>query len=254
MGNAKVSKDQHQDEPGQDAVIALADGAVMPAYLALPRSGSGPGVLIISDEYGRSPFYDNLARKLADLGYVALCPAPFHRQAPLRRRDAEDVRERWAAGNEVDMLSDLDASLDWLAARSDVTEGRLAVMGFRMGGTFALNLAATRRDVATCCFYGFPAGSPTSGVKGPSPLDVVDDMAGPVIGFWGENDTAVTMDSVQQLVEALDGRGVEFHCLTYPGVGEGFMAEERPDDRTADAARHAWVRVTAFLRRHVVNV
>ena len=254
MGKAKVPEDQHTDERGQDVVISLADGATMPAYLALPRSGSGPGVLVISDMYGRSPFYENLARRVANLGYVALCPEPFHRQAPLRRFDVHHARKRRASGNELDMLADLDASLDWLAARPDVAEGRVAVTGFRMGGTLALNLAATRRDLATCCFYALPAGSQGPAFTAPAPLDIVDDLAGPLIGFWGESDTAVAMDSVQQLVEALAARGVEFHCLTYPGVGEGFMSQERPDDRTADAARHAWVRVTAFLRRHVVNV
>jgi carboxymethylenebutenolidase len=173
---------------------------------------------------------------------------------PIDGDDLERVAARRAAVNELEMLADLDSAVSWLQARPEVTSEQIAVIGFSMGGTFALNLAARREDLATCIFYGFPRGSPEPAITAPAPLDVVDELSGPLIGFWGESDTAVGMDSVQRLVEALAERGVEFHCLTYPGVGHGFMAEERPDDRTVDAARHAWARVTAFLRRHVVDV
>ena len=98
---------------------------------------------------------------------------------------SDHARERRAASNELEMLADLGASLDWLAANPDVAEGRVAVMGFRMGGTLALNLAATRRDLATCCFYALPAGSQGPAFTAPAPLDIVDDLAGPLIGFWG---------------------------------------------------------------------
>ena len=253
MCHAEIPEGASLDGPDIEESIPLPDGPSMPAYLALPESGSGPGVLIIADFYGRSPYYENLARRIADLGYVALCPEPFHRVGPLARRDYDLAMERRNATNEVEMLGDLDVALEWLKARPEVSAGRMAVVGFCMGGTFALNFAATRTDVATCCFYGFPAGSQGPAVTAPAPLEVAADIRGPVLGLWGEADSAVGMDSVQSLVDALAAHDTVFHCITYPGVGHGFMADPEPDEPTRDAARHAWMRMTAFLRRHVVN-
>ena len=236
-----------------EVTISMADDAAMPAYLAVPESGSGPGILVISDMYGRSPYYESLAERLANLGYVALCPDPFHRIGPLDDRTYDQAIARRRSTNEVEMLGDLEVSLDWLRDRPEVTSGKLATMGFCMGGTFTLNLAATRSDLVTACFYGFPAGSKGPQVTAPVPLDIVDDMSGPMIGFWGENDTSVGLDNVQRLIAALTMTDRIFHSVTYPNVGHGFMADDSQDDRTRDARQHAWARVTAFLLRHLAG-
>jgi carboxymethylenebutenolidase len=225
----------------------------MPAYLALPETGSGPGVLVITDMYGRSPFYENFARRIADLGYVVVCPEPFHRLGPLTDRQPDLALARRAGSNELEMLVDLDSALDWLRDRPEVSAERIAVIGFCMGGTFAFNLAAGRRNLATCSFYGFPAGSIGPDVTAPAPIDIVDEISGPLIGFWGEADDAVGLENVHRLISALDERDIVFHSVTYPNVAHGFMAEESGDERTKDAARHGWVRMTAFLRRHLAG-
>lgn len=254
MCHAEIPEGDLREGPARDEAIPLPDGTSMPAYLALPERGSGPGVLVVPDMYGRSPFYDNLARRVADLGYVALCPEPFHRLGPLAEADFDLAIARRADIDEPEMLKDLDTALTWLGGRPEVTSKHMAVIGFCMGGTFALNLAATRDDLASCCFYGFPAGSHGRvRVAAPAPLDVVADISGPLIGFWGEDDTSVGMDNVVRLVTALAAREVEFHCITYPHVGHGFMAGRAKDERTQDAARHAWVRMTAFLVRHLAD-
>lgn len=226
----------------------------MPAFLALPEAHTGPGVLVIPSRYGRTRFYDDVARRVADLGYVALCPEPFHRAEQLPDGTAEHVRARRASADDLQMLADLDAALNWLRARPEVTPGRLGVIGFCMGGSFALNLAAMRDDLAVCCFHGFPTGSKNAAVHAPAPLDVVDEITGPLIGFWGENDIDVGQGNVRRLVDALSARGVDVRCVTYPRVKHGFMAEEQRDDRTRDAARHAWARMSAFLCRHLAEV
>ena len=253
MDRAEVARQRERESPVQEERVPLPDGVAMPALLALPESGTGPGVLVICDMYGRAPFYENLAGRVADLGYVALCPAPFHRLAPLEGRDFGPAIERRAGTDELEMLADLDAALSWLRARPEVTSERMAVIGFSMGGTFALNLAASRDDLATCAFSSFPAGSRRSATPAPVPIDVVDDISGPLICFWGEDDTTVGMDNVQRLVAALGAREIIFHSVTYPHVGHLFMVERPKDERARDAARHAWARMTAFLRRHLAE-
>jgi carboxymethylenebutenolidase len=252
--HAEVPRDRLVDGPGREESIPLPDAASMPAYLALPETGPAPGVLLIPDTYGRSPFYENFARRIADLGYVVVCPEPFHRQELLSDRHVDLAMAREAESNEIEMLADLGRVLDWLEERPEVLAGRMAVIGFCMGGTLALNLSATRDNLATCSFYGFPAGSTGPRVTAPAPLDLVDEISGPVIGFWGEEDADVGRDNVKRLITALGARDVEFHSVTYPHVGHGFMAEQSRDQRSRDAAQHGWVRMTAFLRRHLADV
>jgi carboxymethylenebutenolidase len=252
--HAEVPKERLRDGPSRDEMIPLPDGSAMPGYLALPESGSGPGVLVVCDMYGRSPFYENLAGRIAGLGYVALCPEPFHRIGDLSERTFDRAIERRAASDELQMLADLDAAISWMQQQPEVTAERVGVMGFCMGGTFTLNLAGSRSDLASCCFYGFPGGSTGPAVTAPAPLDIVDRLSGPMIGFWGEDDTAVGLDNVERFISAVSQRDIVFHSVTYPRVGHGFMAEESKDSWTQDAARHGWVRMTAFLRRHLADV
>ena len=83
---------------------------------------------------------------------------PFHRIGPLDDRTYDQAIARRRSTNEVEMLGDLEVSLDWLRDRPEVTSGKLATMGFCMGGTFTLNLAATRSDLVDCMFLWLSCG------------------------------------------------------------------------------------------------
>jgi carboxymethylenebutenolidase len=129
-----------------------------------------------------------------------------------------------------------------------------------MGGTFVLDLAAQRDDLASVCFYGFPdaggalAGSPSSRLP-PAPLTLVDHMRGPILGFWGDQDSGVGMDKVAQLASALKARGVDFEHTVYPGLGHGFMAASQldPAHEAYDAACKSWTRTIEFFRTHIAD-
>src|SRR5919197_1846595 len=121
-----------------EATIPLRAEA-MPALVAYPERVPAPGVLIINDVFGRSPFYDNLARRLAQAGYMAATPEYFFRQGALPEptRDAAQARAkkldyaRWG--------DDMSRALDWLRDQSEV-RGGIATIGFCMGGTQGLLL------------------------------------------------------------------------------------------------------------------
>ena len=76
MCHAEVPKERLRDGPSRDEMIPLPDGSAMPGYLALPESGSGPGVLVVCDMYGRSPFYENLAGRIAGLDVKRIINEP----------------------------------------------------------------------------------------------------------------------------------------------------------------------------------
>jgi carboxymethylenebutenolidase len=229
----------------RDAAVTVEDG-VMSGLLALPERTPAPAVLIINDVFGRSPFYDQLARRIAQAGFVALTAEYFFREGSLPEptRDAATARakrldfDRWGR----DML----AAVDWLFGQSDVN-GTVGTIGFCMGGTQSLLLCARRDDLAaTVSYYGFPADGRTK----PTPLEAASEMHGPILGHWGDQDTGVGMENVQALRARLETANVEHEFHIYPGLGHGFLKASLEDEKTPgyQQACASWTRPLAFYR------
>jgi carboxymethylenebutenolidase len=224
----------------------------MPALLATPDGGTGAPVLVVADIFGRSPFYENLAARLATAGFTALVPEIFFRQGPLPERTREAAMARRAGLDENQTQEDLLRAIDWLERETGAD--RVGTVGFCMGGTQVLDLAARRDDLATACFYGFPARLPNARPQtAPAPLEVVDKISGPILGFWGDQDQGVGMDNVERLAQALHDRGVEFEHTIYPGLGHGFMSASglEPGNPGYEAACEAWTRTIGFFRQQL---
>jgi carboxymethylenebutenolidase len=234
----------------QEVAVPVGGGETMPAMLATPDGGPAPAVLVVSDVYGRSPFYEDLAARIATAGFEALLPDFFFRVGGLAERTLEAARERRQRLDERRTLEDLRAALGWLRARPGFA-GRLGAVGFCMGGTFVLHLAATEPDLATVCYYGFPAHRSPSGL--PSPLDVAGRISGPVLGFWGDQDAGVGMDNVAELARRLGERGVDYRQRVYPGLGHGFLAASRFDESSEayEAACESWTLALDLWRQHL---
>jgi carboxymethylenebutenolidase len=230
----------------EDATVPVEDGA-MPALLAPPDRLPAPGILIINDVFGRSPFYDQLARRLAQAGFVAVTPEYFFREGSLPEptREAAIARakqldfERWGR--------DMSGAVDWLSARPEVN-GTVGTIGFCMGGTQVLLLAARRDDIAaTVSYYGFPADARTE----VSPIGIASKMHGPILGHWGDQDEGVGMENVETLRAAVEAAGVEHEFHIYPGLGHGFLKASLENEK-APGYEHAcvsWTRTLEFYRR-----
>jgi carboxymethylenebutenolidase len=210
-------------------------------------------VLVVTDIYGRSPFYEEIAARLATAGFHALLPDVFFRQGPLAERTREAAFARRGQLDDLQGLADHASAIQWLRGQPGVVGARVGTLGFCMGGTFVLNLAAGREDLATVCYYGFPQSPPFGPNPAPAPLDQLDAIRGPIIAFWGDQDEGAGMDNVAKLADGLSARGVDFEHRVYPGVGHGFLARTLPD---ADDPGHAhaadsWERTLSFYRRHL---
>ena len=232
--------------------IELPSGERMPALVARAGSEATPAVLVVSDIFGRSAFYEDLAARLAAAGHHALVPDYFFRQGPLAEHTREAAFARRGRLDENQTLADLTAALGWLSDQPSTADGRVGTVGFCMGGTMVLDLAAIHDHLATVCFYGFPVGSPhgPTATSPPVPLDVVGDMQGPIVGFWGDGDEGVSMADVEKFAAAARDAGVDFTHTIYPGVGHGFLARGDIDD-TDSAAGAAWGRTIEFFSQHL---
>lgn len=235
----------------RDTAVPLPAGQHLPVEMALPDSGQGPAVLIIVDIFGRTPFYRQLNRRLADAGYVSLLPDIFFREGELPEVTREAAFARREQLDEGRALQDLLTAATWLGEQDEVHGRRLGLLGFCLGGTLALDMCAERDDFAAACYYAFPAGMPRS--TAPAPLEVVDRIRGPIVAFWGDQDY-IDMDEVGRLGDEMARHGKDYEAIIYPGAGHGFLRGlEEDSGPDHEAATDSWSRSLSFFARHVMS-
>lgn len=234
--------------------VPVAAGDRMPASLLGPDQ-EGPGVLVLADVFGPNEFYRDLSARLANAGYHTLLPDIFFRLAKPADASREAVFGRRRLLNDRQAVSDLCQAVDWLRGQPGVRGARVATIGFCMGGTFGLNLAAERQDLVTVCYYGFPRPHATGLDPMPAPADQIDRLHGPIIGFWGEEDETVGMATVAAYARDCGTAGVHLEHHIYPGLAHGFLgrALTDPDHPGHSPAVVSWQRALEFLDHHLTE-
>lgn len=237
-----------------DQVTVPAPGGELPAHLATPpRGGPWPGVVVLHDLVGMSRDLRAQADWLAEAGYLAVAPDLFRgnrRPTCMFRLVRETLRGQGPA------FADIEAVGRWLAARPDCT-GRVGVIGFCLGGGFALLLASDHRFDAASVNYG-PVSKKTY---------TEETFAGacPIVGSYGAKDPGLR-GAGPRLERILAATGVDHDITTYTDAGHSFMNDhdraELPalfalqfrvtgdpyrDGSTRDARR----RIVDFFDRHL---
>lgn len=223
-------------------------GGTVPGYLAIPPSGPGPwpGVVVIHELFGLNDDIRKKADAFAARGYLALAPDLYDGQSWVRcvRSAFRQLRARSGSA-----FTALEAARDFLAARADGT-GKTGVIGFCLGGGFALLCAPRPGFFAAAVNYG------------DVPKDTEDALAGacPVVGSFGARDAMGTTPP-ERLQRALTVLEIPHDVKVYPGSGHRFMTESsgvgaifaraaRMSYQHADAT-DAWRRIFAFFGEHL---
>ncbi|MEJ7139148.1 dienelactone hydrolase family protein [Amphibiibacter pelophylacis] len=230
--------------------IPAADRSI-PGYRAAPASGSAfATVLVLPEIFGLHEYIQDVCRRFARAGYMAVAIDPFVRQGdPMAIADiGKLLADIINQVPDAQVMSDLDAAARWAAANGGDAK-QLAVTGFCWGGRqtwlYAAHNPAVRAGIA---WYGRLVG-PTSALQPRHPIDVVDKISGPVLGLYGGADTGIPQDTVERMIAALGqgsaaARASQF--VIYPDAPHAFHADYRPSYREG-AARDGWSRTLAWL-------
>jgi len=240
--------------------------------LAVPGGGIGcliaypdiyavrPAVILLNESFGGDEEMRALARRLADAGYVAALPDLFGRIAGPAKADEvaalsadrQAGRAASASLGDVQVQSDLGACLDLLKKLPAVRDHRVAVLGFCLGGAFALQAAGVhrRRLSAAVVYYGRIRDPDLTSDRPRHPIDALAGGCCPVQGHFGESDQHIPLADVADLRVRLAELDPEGAVYLYPGAGHSFFSEARPSYH-AEAAARSWSRTMAFLKRHL---
>jgi carboxymethylenebutenolidase len=221
-----------------------SNGTQGEGYLAVPESGSGPGVIVIQEWWGLNDQIKSVAERLAADGFVALAP-DLYRGA--HASEPDEAAKIMMSLNLERATKDLSGAVDYLAAHDAVTGDGLGVIGFCMGGGVALWLATLRPDQikAAVPFYGiipWEAAQPDF-----SKLTAV------VQGHYAQNDDFANPESVRALDAQLKSLGKQAEFFEYPGTEHAFTNDQRPEVYVADATALAFDRAFAFLHEQLAS-
>lgn len=242
------------DIRAETVAIRGHDGDEVEAYLARPLdAGSRGGVVVIHHMPGYDAATKEITRTFATLGYDAICPNLYTREAPGASPDDAAAAAR-AAGGVPDerLVGDVGGAAEHLRAL-DSSNGKVGVIGYCSGGRQAfLAGCSLPLDAAVDCYGAFVVKEPPEGFPlRVRPLaDRVGDLGCPLLGLFGAEDKRPSPAETEELAELLRRHGKTFDFHTYDGAGHAFFAVDRPAYRP-EAAVDGWGRVRDFFGRHL---
>ncbi|WP_225845524.1 dienelactone hydrolase family protein [Streptomyces sp. HPF1205] len=229
-------------------------GDSVEAYLARPEGDRGRGgVVVIHHLPGYDRSTKEMVRRFAELGYDAVCPNLYTREAPGAAPDDAAAVVRAAGGvPDARLVGDVAGAAAYLRALP-TSNGRVGVIGYCSGGRQAV-LAGCETDVDAVvdCYGAFVTGTVPAGLPlKVTPLtDKLPGLRAPLLGLFGDQDTHPGPEQVAELRRVLTDAGKDVEIHSYEGAGHGFFSPDRANYNVA-AANDGWERVAEFLGKHL---
>ena len=227
-------------------------GDPVEAYLVRPE-GDDPrgGVVVIHHMPGFDRATKEMTRRFADLGYDAICPNLYSREAPGAAPDDAAAVARASGGvPDARLIGDVAAAAAHLRALPS-SNGKVGVIGYCSGGRQSV-LAACNLvlDAAVDCYGAFVTGAPPAGSMRPNLVDQLPNLRAPLLGLFGVQDAHPSPEEVTELDQILTAadKAHEFH--SYDEAAHAFFAVDRPSYRVA-AANDGWDKIADFFGTHL---
>lgn len=224
--------------------LPTADGP-MAVYEARPDETPRTAVVVLQEAFGVNDHIEDVTRRFAEAGVLAVAPALFHRSGS-PRLGYEDIGQAYPHMGRLTsrgLEDDLEQTLEHLR-RLGFKDRAIGVVGFCMGGTVSFVTAARRPLGGAVTFYG---GGIEEGRFGEPPLlQLAPALQTPWLGLYGDGDTDIPTVQVDALSAAAATSPVATEVVRYPDAGHGFHCDARSAYHEA-SAKDAWARTTAFF-------
>ena len=238
-----------------ETVTVLGDGGTLiNAYFSRPLgAGPFPAVVLIHHMPGWDEWYREATRRFAHHGYAALSPNLYFR---VGHGTPEDVAVKVRADGGIpdgQVVGDVAGAMAYLRALPFIN-GKIALFGTCSGGRHAY-LAACRLpnvDAVIDCWGGrvVMSESDLNANHPVAPIDYTPDLACPILGLFGDDDTSPSPEQVDLHEQALIEHGKVYEFHRYPGAGHGFFYYHRPNYRQQQAV-DGWEKIFAFLSKYL---
>jgi carboxymethylenebutenolidase len=229
-------------------------GDEIEAYLARPEAGfSRGGVVVIHHLPGWDRATKEITRRFAELGYDAICPNLYTREAPgASPEDAAAVARAQGGVPDERLVGDVAGAAAYLRALP-TSNGKVGVIGFCSGGRQSVLAACnTPLDAVVDCYGAFVTGElpPDFPFKFTPLTDQLPRLGAPLLGLFGAEDRYPSPENVAELEAVLTEHSKSFEIHSYEGAGHAFFAPDRPSYNVA-AALDGWERIAAFFGTHL---
>ncbi|HEY6843500.1 MAG TPA: dienelactone hydrolase family protein [Thermoanaerobaculia bacterium] len=206
-------------------------------YLVEPSGkGKHPALIVIQEWWGLNDWVKDQAERYAGEGFVALAPDLYRGKIATTPEVAHELMRGLPQDRAI---ADMKAAFNYLASRKDVDASRIGVIGWCMGGGFALDLTlAEPRIAATVINYGHLVTDPASIAK----------IHAPLLGNFGGKDQGITPADVNAFATALKKDGKKFDIKVYHDAGHAFMNPNNKAGYVKADAEDAQARIDRFLR------
>jgi carboxymethylenebutenolidase len=246
---------------GQRVDLRTADGVMDTYTFKPPGDGPWPAVIVYMDAFGIRPQLDDMAQRLASNGYFVVVPNLYYRSGPFAPFDPKLVfgegpeRQRFLGMiqsiDPTKIMRDTSAVLDHLDAEPVAREGRIAAVGYCMGGGYAISALGTfpERVAAAASFHG--ASLATDKVDSPHLL--ARNIRGRLYVGVAGIDPGFPQEQRERLEKALAEAGVDYTLEVYEGAKHGFaVTGHLVYDR--DASERHWTRLIELLNETLQSV
>jgi carboxymethylenebutenolidase len=225
-----------------EKVSFASNGGTCEGYLAIPKSGRGPAVIVIQEWWGLVGHITSIADRFAEAGFVALAPDLYHGVIAKE----PDHAMKMLMGLAMDKAAlDIAGAAKYLRERDDVSGKGIGAVGFCMGGSLALWSATLSSDItATVAFY---PGLPWERME-----PMWQNYSGKSAQIHcSESDGKSTAPGIQVAVKSITSGGGKAETFDYPGTHHAFFNNDRPEVYDKEASALAWDRMITFFNINI---
>lgn len=216
-----------------------SNGNTVQGYLANSAAGSGPGVIVLQEWWGLVGHIKDVVDRFAEEGFTALAPDLYGGEST---DDPDTAGKLMMALNMAETEKVLRGAVGRLLADEATSSSKVGIVGFCMGGQLSLFAACVNEKIGACVdYYGIH----------PNVNPQLENLNGPMLGFFAEHDAYANAETVNALSEKLRAVNKQHEFTTYPGTNHAFFNNDRPQVYNQNAAEDSWKKMVSFFRANL---